>query len=213
MTDLYAILGVARDATAEQIKKAFRSKAKATHPDHGGDPAMFSQVALAHDVLSDPDSRARYDRDGTVEGAQVGELDRAALGIIEQMMSQTLGQVPEDGAIYNNVVEKFREALAQSKRDLEREIDNSARMVARLAKFASRFSVTDGKNNILAKMVEYKIDQHNKRGDGLRQALAHHDRAIEILKDFSFTADAETIPTVRQTAGWGNPMGPMGMFR
>lgn len=58
MKDYYKILNVSETATADQIKAAFRVKAKETHPDqHGGDSkyqALFNDVVEAYEVLSDP---------------------------------------------------------------------------------------------------------------------------------------------------------------
>lgn len=44
----WSILGIARDATSDEIKKAFRKKALETHPDRGGDPAVFRAVERAY---------------------------------------------------------------------------------------------------------------------------------------------------------------------
>jgi DnaJ domain len=64
--DLYEDLGVARDATREDIAAAYRTRAKALHPDTrpaDADAAdRFARVGAAYRVLSDPDERARYDR-------------------------------------------------------------------------------------------------------------------------------------------------------
>ena len=66
--DFYDILGVARTATPEEIKKAYRKKALQFHPDRNpGDAeaeAAFKEAAEAYEVLSNPDKRARYDRFG-----------------------------------------------------------------------------------------------------------------------------------------------------
>jgi molecular chaperone DnaJ len=65
--DLYAVLGVARDATPEEIKKAYRGLARQLHPDTNPDPeaeSRFKEVALAYEVLSDPQKRSRYDTYG-----------------------------------------------------------------------------------------------------------------------------------------------------
>jgi molecular chaperone DnaJ len=66
--DYYEVLGVARDADPAQIKKAFRSLARGCHPDvNHEDPeaeAKFKELAEAYETLSDPDSRAAYDRYG-----------------------------------------------------------------------------------------------------------------------------------------------------
>ena len=61
MTDHYATLGVARNATQDEIKRAFRKLASQHHPDKGGDTAKFQQIQAAYDTLGDPDKRAAYD--------------------------------------------------------------------------------------------------------------------------------------------------------
>lgn len=70
--DPYEVLGVARDATDKQIRSAFLKLAKTSHPDlHPGDPKAeerFKRVNAAHDLLSDPERRSRFDR---------GEIDAA----------------------------------------------------------------------------------------------------------------------------------------
>ena len=60
----YEILGVGRDATTDEIKKAFRKLARKHHPDAGGDEAKFKQINEAYEVLSDPEKRKQYDAFG-----------------------------------------------------------------------------------------------------------------------------------------------------
>jgi DnaJ-class molecular chaperone len=66
--DCYEVLGVARDATADQIKKAYRALARKHHPDaNPGDKtaeAKFKEVQNAYDILSDAEKKSRYDQFG-----------------------------------------------------------------------------------------------------------------------------------------------------
>lgn len=76
--DYYEILGVRRDASQEEIKKAFRRKARQYHPDVSQDSnteTLFKEANEAYDALSDPQKRAAYDRFGhaAMGGAASGD--------------------------------------------------------------------------------------------------------------------------------------------
>ena len=66
--DPYAVLGVERNASADEIKKAYRKLAIKHHPDKNpGDKSAeerFKEAASAYEILSDPEKKAKYDRFG-----------------------------------------------------------------------------------------------------------------------------------------------------
>ena len=69
---MYDVLGLTRDATADDIKKAHRKLAREHHPDKGGDPDKFKKVQEAYEVLSDPEKRQNFDRFGTPDAPPQG---------------------------------------------------------------------------------------------------------------------------------------------
>lgn len=94
MPDHYATLGVAKNATPDEIKKAFRKLASQHHPDKGGDTAKFQEIQAAYDTLSDAAKRQQYDNpapqfSGFPGGAQFNMGD-----IFSQMFGGGMGGFP-----------------------------------------------------------------------------------------------------------------------
>lgn len=69
--DYYKTLGVPRNATTDEIKKAYRKLARKHHPDAGGDEAKFKDINEAYEVLSDDKKRKLYDQYGTANENQI----------------------------------------------------------------------------------------------------------------------------------------------
>lgn len=72
--DYYNILDVPRNASPEEIKKAYKKKAMKNHPDRGGDEKAFQQISEAYDTLSNPEKKAMYDQFGTSDPQQMGGM-------------------------------------------------------------------------------------------------------------------------------------------
>ena len=85
----YDALGVAKNADAAEIKKAYRKAAIKNHPDKGGDPEKFKEVTAAYEVLSDPEKREIYDtygEEGLKDGPGGGPGGGSPFDIFESAM-------------------------------------------------------------------------------------------------------------------------------
>jgi DnaJ-class molecular chaperone len=86
--DLYAVLGVGRDASQDEIKRRYRKLAKELHPDLNPDKEVadrFKKITAAYDLLSDPEKRGRYDR---------GEIDASGQERPEQRFYREYAEDP-----------------------------------------------------------------------------------------------------------------------
>jgi DnaJ-class molecular chaperone len=72
MPDYYAVLGLDRNATPEDVKKAYKKMAIQHHPDKGGDENKFKEISEAYEVLSDGEKRRRYDMGGGISFHDLG---------------------------------------------------------------------------------------------------------------------------------------------
>ena len=94
MKDYYAVLGVSKGASQEEIKKAYRKLALKYHPDKNpGDPGAeerFKEINEAYAVLSDPEQRARYDRFGSADPRQAHPAD-PGVGDLFDLLGQMFG--------------------------------------------------------------------------------------------------------------------------
>ncbi len=95
MADPYQVLEVPRDATQEDIKKAYRRLARECHPDANPDDpeaeARFKEIAAAYEVLSDPEKRARYDRFGNSAGFDLSDPFGSGVGGLGDLFESFFG--------------------------------------------------------------------------------------------------------------------------
>ena len=98
--DYYKVLGVGKNASDEEIKKAYRKLARQYHPDrNAGDKKAeerFKEISQAHDVLSDADKRKAYDRGGSLGGfGMPGGFDPSSFsGGFGDILSDLFGAAP-----------------------------------------------------------------------------------------------------------------------
>ncbi len=188
MIDLYRLLGIKRGASKAEVRKAYRRKAKVSHPDKGGSAEAFSALATAHDVLSDERRRERYDATGEIVAAKPDNADVAAIEIIAQKLGLIIHSEHDVSAlgIGEMIEQAIREDIARRQAgiaDHDRAIERAARLRARVKRKA------DGADNMLARV----LDWHERSAKDLikksEEAVSSMERALAILDGYSFIED------------------------
>src|SRR5919204_4678986 len=146
--DYYQLLGVAENASTDEIKKAFRRLAKQYHPDRNPNNAQaaerFKEINEAHDVLSDPEKRKKYDqlrRYGAFAGAGSGAGTRGGTGAgpgVEFDLSD-LGSFGGLGDLFSSI---FGRRTGGSRAEEEDEIETAVSVPFRVAALGGKVPVT-----------------------------------------------------------------------
>ncbi|XP_068634075.1 chaperone protein dnaJ A6-like [Aristolochia californica] len=93
-TKYYEILGVSKSSSQDELKKAYKKAAMKNHPDKGGDPEKFKELAQAYEVLSDPEKREMYDQygeDALKDGMGPGSSSHSPFEIFEHLFGGGFG--------------------------------------------------------------------------------------------------------------------------
>lgn len=186
--NLYETLGVAKDATAAEIRKAYRAMAKQHHPDTGGDPQQFHAIARAHDVLKDDAKRARYDETGEMPGPEINP-DGFALNIIGGLVDGLVNEiVMKDGLEHDDLAKKLAHQIDDQIRGAKSNREEAEKFEKKAAKIRKRFTAKQGPDYI-GQMIDAKLNACRQAITQADEQLKHLERAKEIVADASFEVE------------------------
>ena len=194
MRDLYRILGVWRGAARDEIHKAYRRLAKSHHPDSGGSVGAFWELATAYAVLSNPNCRERYDQTGVVDLPRPDNFDASAVEIIAQKLGLIIhaehdvtDMDMDIGALIEGAI---REDMAQRRANIasqERAIERAKRLRSRVKRKAN--GQDNMQDNMLVRVLDWHESSTRIQIEKNEAAVSSMERALEILKDYSFAED------------------------
>lgn len=164
----YEVLGVDKDADSNTVKKAYRKRAQAAHPDLGGSHELMAEVNAAKDVLLDPARRLLYDSTGETERRPLEEEIRAAL--MSAFMEAISKDVP---VILNYVNDEVERRITGNKLEYAKGLKLKDKLTARRDKIKTK----DEQN--LFHMV---IDQQLKALEESMNSLNHQTEIFEGMK-------------------------------
>lgn len=162
--DLYEVLGVPRDATVEVIRKGYKSKARANHPDHGGDAEKMKSVNHAWEILSDPEKKELYDLTGTDSPEMAKHVEGNLLTLFEEYLNQ-------EEEFRGDLMAKMREIVCQSINTMEQEAGAARRRVVKLERDRARIKGP----GLFAKAADRSIS-------ACKGVIARNEKNIEIAE-------------------------------
>lgn len=196
MKDPYQTLEVPRDATAAEIKKAHRKRAKATHPDRaGGDEEAFKQVATAYALLSDAQARAHYDRTGEAPhpAPAISAAEQLILTIFHTVIMPS-GNVED---VLGGIRKDLDRKLAKLREDLAAAKEGEAISAAELGRYRLRQGAgadETGEGNLLETAFRQLVINAQRAQASLTAAVETHQEALHHLDLYEDTRPADPGP-------------------
>lgn len=194
--DPYETLGLPRDASPEDVKKAYRERAMDAHPDHaGGSKESFALVALAKDVLSDEKRRAKFDQTGDVDEANPDNTHVQAFHLVMGVINSIIdGDHQGVDPLSTNLVDIAATYIGQQITEFERKKKETERKLARNERALKKFRRKSGKGpNLIANAMTTRSNAFRQFISEIETEIARHKTAIEIVREYEFDADPMTI--------------------
>lgn len=179
--DFYEMLGVSRNATAQEIKEAWKKISKTLHPDVGGNEEEFKTVKNAYETLIDPKKRDNYDLYGA-DNQQYELIIKACVDIFNHIIEQDP----------NNIEKALDKYFENSYGEIGNTIRSSKREIEKYEKQFKRIKKAP-KNNFLGNAIKDKIKGVESK---ISQVTTHREvfkSAQRLLHEYIFEERPENI--------------------
>lgn len=199
MNNLYDVLGVPKTATADEIKKAYRTLAQKWHPDKGNDDGtIFKGVQEAYDVLSDEVKRAEYDTTGqSIKGPSIRDQANAELA----QMATHFVKSPNIDLVCGNLIQQMELFIGSKLNEVDSQRASVLNTINRLETAMERTSAKDGQN-MLASVLAHSIKEGQRVIAQLDKQQNIFEEMITLLENYEYRADPE--PVVIQNPGYNS---------
>lgn len=211
--NLYDVLDVDKNADAETIKKAYRKKARATHPDHGGNKEEFQTVALAFRILSDEEKRKRYDatgnvnqRDGFSQETDEQRIEAAAMAVavgkVIALMSRGYGSI--------KIIENAKASLHEDIRLFNGKISDQRAIIKGHESNLKRIRRKAGANRpaFIERAIQGMIQDAGAQIANFEDLIKQATKAIDLLNDYEDVVQQKTeSDRVSDLSIWATPGG------
>lgn len=196
MKDLYEVLGVGKNASKKEIKKAFRRMANKYHPDKNpGNPEKFIEATKAYRVLSDNEKREQYDRDGSIP--EDLNVDSSAWGILcghlIRLVSNSFVNLER-----TDIVFEITNSCIVEKKKVKKDLSDIDRCISRF-EFVKKNLKSKKGSNILSMSISNELNKLKEIRIVTKRRLSYVERALELLENYEYNVEKKsnecTLPT------------------
>lgn len=194
--ELYFLLGVEKTASEAEIRSSFRKLAKIHHPDKGGDPNVFVRLTMAYNTLSNPETRAKYDKTGEIGEDSAQKQQRALIQDLGNLFTQVLMEATRP-LNEIDIVQNMRRYADMYRGEHASVAGNTKSMLEKIEKVRDRIKPKDeSAENTFMLAVEAKVAECariNKEANAKLQAiervieeLGRHESIVDIVRTVQF---------------------------
>ena len=176
--DPYRILGVDKNSSEGDIKKAYKDRSKKLHPDGGGNDKDFADLKKAFDILTDPAKRNLYDEYGIDD---LLDIESEAKMVAVQIVISALDDLPDNCDIDKEITAIFQRCLNGLK-------EQEAQAKAARDKLQRRLDGIQKKpvNDFLTKEIIRVVQSHDRAMKQIQLNYRIHDTAFKLVKEYKF---------------------------
>lgn len=176
--DHYKILGVARTATADEIKKAYRKLASKHHPDKGGDNATFQDIQVAYDTLSNPQKRHQYDNGGSRGFGGSNDFQDVDIENIVRHFNFSFNGHPHGSGPFSRAPRRNKDLRINVAISLESTLESQKKTISIQRASGERVPV---EVEIPRGITSHSTIKYPNLGDNLFETLPHGDLYVEVV--------------------------------
>ncbi len=199
----YDTLGVKKDATQEEIKRAYRRRAQRAHPDKpGGSQEQFLAVKKGYEVLSSPERRAQYDKTGG-DGSAIDQTPTEAMQELARLFLSAVENLDVDK---HDLIKRCREKVRSF--EVKRVSDAAVirRGIDKLERTLKRLKRKKKGQDFIVAVVVNAIDKHRTALTELERVKERHRIMEELLDEYEYRFDEEPASSqldaiIRQVLG------------
>ena len=200
--DPYQELGVKRDATPEEVKRAYRKKAHKAHPDKGGTKEKFHAVQKSYEILADPDRRKRFDQTGDADAPTMDPRE-AAMRDIAAMFLQLVNSCSD--VEHTNIVELVKQNIEIGVRERKGKIVQLKTGIEKRERALKRVKRKTAGPNHFGVFLQNDIAAHHQAIAKLEGECEQASIMLEMLAEYEYTADIQRATPAMMFSFASNP--------